>query len=454
MELPTYTSIWRIEKRLYKLYDFRLPMPLPVGQIAVFTAITVPYVILLTLFGLPFSHTLFWLYVLPPGVLTWLATRPVLESKRLPELIISQVRYIGEPSAWCRMTPHVERDDMIVTGRVWRRSQPQPAVETPAVPSRPAVPAVEPAAVPVVARPGERADRRPVPANLPGQASGRVRVPAAAGPGPATGAARGAGKPRGVRATGAARGDANGHGGANGNGSVPAAFGASGRSTPPAPAPAKAPAPAVPPGAAGASAPAVPASASPAAPVSAPAPASAPASASAPALTIGPASASPGAPVSAPRRQAPRHPPAVRPPPLVLLPPARPRRPAPRLLLVLRLLPVPGLRPRPLVRHPPARPRRPAPRLLLVPRPPPVLLPPMLRPALRQPLVPRRQPRLLLPPVLPPPRHRLPRPRRRPSGTPRRPDPCGRPGRRWWSCPCSGAPSSRPRCGPGRSSGR
>ncbi len=105
MELPTYTSIWRIEKRLYKLYDFRLPMPLPVGQIVVFAAITVPYVILLTLFGLPFNHTLFWVYVLPPGVLTWLATRPVLESKRLPELIMSQVRYLGEPSNWCRMAP-------------------------------------------------------------------------------------------------------------------------------------------------------------------------------------------------------------------------------------------------------------------------------------------------------------------------------------------------------------
>ena len=169
MELPTYTSIWRIEKRLYKLYDFRLPMPLPVGQIAVFTAITVPYVILLTLFGLPFSHTLFWVYVLPPGVLTWLATRPVLESKRLPELIISQVRYIGEPSAWCRMTPHVEKDEMLVTGRVWRRSLPQPALEPAVEPSAvpavepalepSAVPAVEPAAVPVVARPGERAGR-------------------------------------------------------------------------------------------------------------------------------------------------------------------------------------------------------------------------------------------------------------------------------------------------------
>jgi hypothetical protein len=122
VELPTYTSIWRIEKRLYKLYDFRLPMPLPVGQIAVFTAITVPYIILLTVFGLPFNHNLFWLYVLPPGLLTWLATRPVLESKRLPELLISQMRYLGEPSTWCRMAPLAEKDDVVVFGRVWRRA--------------------------------------------------------------------------------------------------------------------------------------------------------------------------------------------------------------------------------------------------------------------------------------------------------------------------------------------
>ena len=34
MELPTYTNIWKIEKRLYKLYDFRLPMPLPAFLLA------------------------------------------------------------------------------------------------------------------------------------------------------------------------------------------------------------------------------------------------------------------------------------------------------------------------------------------------------------------------------------------------------------------------------------
>jgi MinD-like ATPase involved in chromosome partitioning or flagellar assembly len=179
VELPTYTSIWRIEKRLYKLYDFRLPMPLPVGQIAVFTAITVPYIILLTVLGLPFNHTLFWLYVLPPGVLTWLATRPVLESKRLPELIVSQARYLGEPSSWCRMAPLAEKDEMVVVGRVWRRagqvrpatvSAASPAVVSPATARRPARSVRPAAALPAL--------------DLPAGAgpAGRVPSPARVGP--------------------------------------------------------------------------------------------------------------------------------------------------------------------------------------------------------------------------------------------------------------------------------
>jgi MinD-like ATPase involved in chromosome partitioning or flagellar assembly len=122
LDLPTYTNIWRIEKRLYKLYDFRLPMPLPVGQIAVFAAIAVPYVVILKVVGLPFSHTLLWLYILPPGALAWLVTRPVLEGKRLPELVVSQVRYLTEPRTWCRMAPLAEKDVMVVVARVWRRA--------------------------------------------------------------------------------------------------------------------------------------------------------------------------------------------------------------------------------------------------------------------------------------------------------------------------------------------
>ncbi|HEY2288058.1 MAG TPA: conjugal transfer protein, partial [Streptosporangiaceae bacterium] len=124
MDLPTYTNIWRIEKRLYKLYDFRLPMPLPVGQIAVFLAIAVPYIGVLAVLGLPFSHTLLWLYVLPPGVLAWLTTRPVLESKKLPELVLSQARYLLEPRTWCRMSPLTEKEDIALTARIWSRAEP------------------------------------------------------------------------------------------------------------------------------------------------------------------------------------------------------------------------------------------------------------------------------------------------------------------------------------------
>jgi MinD-like ATPase involved in chromosome partitioning or flagellar assembly len=123
VDLPTYTNIWRIEKRLYKLYDFRLPMPLPINWIAVFTGITVPYIVLLIAIGLPFNHTLLWLYVLPPGLLTWLTTRPVIEGKRLPELVESQVRYLTEPRTWVRLTPLAEKDQMVLSARVWRGRQ-------------------------------------------------------------------------------------------------------------------------------------------------------------------------------------------------------------------------------------------------------------------------------------------------------------------------------------------
>jgi MinD-like ATPase involved in chromosome partitioning or flagellar assembly len=155
LDLPTYTNIWRIEKRLYKLYDFRLPMPIPVGQIAVFAAIAVPYVLILKVAGLPFSHTLLWLYILPPGALAWLVTRPVLEGKRLPELVVSQLRYLNEPRTWCRMAPLAERDETAVVVRVWRRAASErPAARQPAVAAGmevapvlpPAAEAVEPAA--------------------------------------------------------------------------------------------------------------------------------------------------------------------------------------------------------------------------------------------------------------------------------------------------------------------
>ena len=190
MDLPTYTNIWRIEKRLYKLYDLRLPAPLPIKWIGVFVAITVPYVVFLIAVGLPFNHTLVWLYILPPGVLTWLTTRPVIEGKRLPELVTSQARYMTEPRAWCRMAPFAEKDEILVSARVWHGHPPKvrqegtgpgPAGRTRAASRQHVWP------MPGLCKwPGERTrplsrHQPPIPSYLP---STHVRVPARARPGP------------------------------------------------------------------------------------------------------------------------------------------------------------------------------------------------------------------------------------------------------------------------------
>ncbi|TDC72656.1 conjugal transfer protein, partial [Actinomadura sp. 7K507] len=139
MDLPTYTNIWRIEKRLYKLYDLRLPMPLPLVQIGVFLGVFVPWIVLLRLVGIPFESPWHVLYIVPPGVLTWLATRPVIEGKRLTELLLSQGRYLSEPRTWCRLTPIREPREVVIVARVWRRAEapaPVAAAERAAIKSR------------------------------------------------------------------------------------------------------------------------------------------------------------------------------------------------------------------------------------------------------------------------------------------------------------------------------
>ncbi|MFI6296210.1 TcpE family conjugal transfer membrane protein [Nonomuraea sp. NPDC050790] len=120
MDLPTYTNIWRIEKRLYKLYDLRLPTPLPIVWIGIFAGVLAPWSFLLYIVGLPFETPWHVVYLVPPGVVTWLSTRPVIENKRLTEVMQSQLRYMGEPRAWTRMAPATEPEAVTFSGRVWR----------------------------------------------------------------------------------------------------------------------------------------------------------------------------------------------------------------------------------------------------------------------------------------------------------------------------------------------
>ncbi|MFG1947970.1 TcpE family conjugal transfer membrane protein [Nonomuraea sp. NPDC048826] len=182
MDLPTYTNIWRIEKRLYKLYDLRLPMPLPIVWIGVFVGVLVPWSLLLWVVGVPVAMPWHVLFLVPPGIVTWLSTRPVIEGKRLTELLESQLRYLGEPKAWYRLASLSEPDTVTFSARVWRAypvrvkasRKARPARKT----SRKRAPATGPRQVrPAVAAAAAAAAQAPV---APAQLTVTDRLPAAA----------------------------------------------------------------------------------------------------------------------------------------------------------------------------------------------------------------------------------------------------------------------------------
>ncbi|WP_026124182.1 conjugal transfer protein [Nocardiopsis baichengensis] len=121
MDLPTYTNIWRIEKRLYKLYDFRLPQPLSVVTLGVFLGVLAIWALLLSLLNVPLKTPWHVLWIVPPFCITFLATRPVIEGKRLTELLLSQIRFLAEARVYTRLAPEHEPAEVRVEVRVWHR---------------------------------------------------------------------------------------------------------------------------------------------------------------------------------------------------------------------------------------------------------------------------------------------------------------------------------------------
>jgi hypothetical protein len=119
MHLPTYTSIWRIERRLYKVYDWVLPMPISIGQAAVFLVGLAVWGLLLQAFGIGIQASTGWLFLLPPGFATWASGRPLIEEKRPHELAASAVRYLLEPRRLLRLTQRSQPARVRLQGTAW-----------------------------------------------------------------------------------------------------------------------------------------------------------------------------------------------------------------------------------------------------------------------------------------------------------------------------------------------
>lgn len=119
MELRTYTRLWSVERRLYKLYDFTLPVPVPVKTIGVVIGTGLPWLVLLHAFGVPFHPPWQVVYFGPPAVLAWRLNKPVVEGKRLGQLLSSQTRYLLQPRTFTRLAPWHPPRRITVTAATW-----------------------------------------------------------------------------------------------------------------------------------------------------------------------------------------------------------------------------------------------------------------------------------------------------------------------------------------------
>lgn len=94
MQGPTYTSLWRVERRIYRIYDVTLPYAVSLRQIGIFTVILATWVPLMLITGIPITQ--WWgaaIWLGPPITIAYLTNKPIIENKTLTELLTSELRH-------------------------------------------------------------------------------------------------------------------------------------------------------------------------------------------------------------------------------------------------------------------------------------------------------------------------------------------------------------------------
>lgn len=117
--LPTYTSVFRLRRRLYAVYDWELPVPVGLFEAGVFLAAVATCALVGRLVGLEFTPGTAWFYVVPPAFLAYLAHQPVADAKQPLDWALSHVRYLLEPRTLHRLADARGRSVAGVTAEVW-----------------------------------------------------------------------------------------------------------------------------------------------------------------------------------------------------------------------------------------------------------------------------------------------------------------------------------------------
>jgi hypothetical protein len=109
MEIRNYTSFWNLERKVYSFYDVQLPIPLSLRVLGVFVGTGAPWWTLMFLLGVPFGPPWYLLYVIPPGLLAWLGSKPIFEGKTLVEYLKARLGHLLENKAYKRLEPDLNK---------------------------------------------------------------------------------------------------------------------------------------------------------------------------------------------------------------------------------------------------------------------------------------------------------------------------------------------------------
>ncbi|HKA51222.1 MAG TPA: TcpE family conjugal transfer membrane protein [Candidatus Dormibacteraeota bacterium] len=121
MDLPVYTSLLRVERRLYHIGRLELPRPVTLTEAAVFVLAFGLLVAPTRLLHIAIGPTWLWLYLVVPWLASWASTQPLADSKRLHTWALSQLRYLlTEPRVLARLRPVGEPRHLWAEVLVWR----------------------------------------------------------------------------------------------------------------------------------------------------------------------------------------------------------------------------------------------------------------------------------------------------------------------------------------------
>jgi TcpE family len=125
MELPVYTGLLRIERRLYQVGDVELPAPVTLVEAVTFLASLALLVLVSRALGLGLNPGWAWTYVVVPWLAMRASTTPIADRKRLHLWLYSQARHLlAEPRLLARLRPVTEPAEVRVRVRVWQPASP------------------------------------------------------------------------------------------------------------------------------------------------------------------------------------------------------------------------------------------------------------------------------------------------------------------------------------------